>query len=125
MFLVMQMSSLPLPYVAYKNGGSCHTWHIASTSWVIYTPESELLCFEGVFLGSTTDNIAEYMSIISILTEASSQDISNLVLRLDSQPVIMQLTNHYHICNPILLHHYLMVRILERQYEFITYEHIP
>ena len=57
--------------------------------------------------------------------EESSRDISNLVVRLDSQLVVMQLTNRCHICNPTLLHHYLRVRLLERQFEIITYEHVP
>lgn len=65
------------------------------------------------------------MFIISLLTEASSRGISNLVVRLDFQLVVMQLKNHYHIRNPTLLHHYLRVRLLERQFEIITYEHIP
>ena len=121
----MQMPSLPLAYIGYMDGASRHTWHIASAAWVIYTHESELFCSEGVFLGTTTNNIAEYMSVISLLNEASSWDISNLVVRLYSQLVIMQLKNHYHIRNPIFLCHYLRVRLLERQFEFIKYEHIP
>ena len=80
----MQMPSLPLAYVGYVDGASRHTWHIASAAWVIYTPESELFCSRGVFLGTTTNNITEYMSIISLLTEASSRVISNLVVSLDS-----------------------------------------
>ena len=37
----------------------------------------------------------------------------------------MKLTNRYHFHNPTLLCHYLRVRLLERQFEIITYEHIP
>jgi len=105
----MQMPSLPLTYVGYADGATHHTRHIASTTWVIYTPESELFYSREVFLGTTTNNIAEYMSIISLLTEASSRDISNLVVRLDSQLIVMKLTNRYHIRNPTLLRHYLRV----------------
>lgn len=47
------------------------------------------------------------------------------MVRLDSHLVVMQLTNHYQIHNPILLHPYLRERLLKRQFEFITYEHIP
>lgn len=48
-----------------------------------------------------------------------------MVVRLDSQLVVMQLKNRYHICNPTLLRHYLRVRLLECQFELITYERIP
>lgn len=120
-----QMPSLPLAYVGYMNGVSRHTRHIASAAYVIYTPELALFSSEGAFLGTTTNNIAEYMSVIPLLTKASLRDISNMVVRLDSQPFVMQLTIHYHVRNPILLHHYLRVWLLERQFEFITYKHIP
>ena len=112
-FIIVQMSSLPLAYVGYTDGSSRHAWHIASVAWVNYTPDLELFCSEGVFLGTATNNIVEYMSIISLLTEASSRDISNLVVRLDPQLVVMQLTNRYHIRNSTLLRHYLRVRLLE------------
>ena len=56
--------------------------------------------------------------------EASLRGISNLVVRLDSQLIVIKLTNHYHVRNPTLLHNYLRVRLLERQFEIITYEHI-
>ena len=116
------MPSLPLAYIGYVDGVSHHTWHIASTTWVIYTPELELFCSGGVFLGTATNNITEYMFVISLLTEASSRDISNLVVRLDSQLVVMQLTNHYQIHNPILLRYLLRVQLLEHQFKFIIYE---
>ena len=112
--LTMQMSSLPLTYVGYADGASCQTQHITSATWVIYTPKAELFCSRGVFLGTATNNIAEYVSIISLLTKASSRDISNPMVRLDSYLVVMQLTNRYHIRNPTLLLHYLRVRLLER-----------
>ena len=90
-FSFTQMSSPSLSYIGYTDGASHHTRHIASAAWVLYTPESELLDSGGIFLGSTTNNIAEYMSVIQILTEAASCDISNLVVRLDSQLVVMQI----------------------------------
>ena len=103
------MSSSSLSYVGYADGASCHTRHIASTAWVLYTPESELLGSGGIFLGNATNNVVEYMSVIQLLIEAASRDISNLVVRLDSQLVIMQLNNHYHVLHPVLLRYFLRV----------------
>lgn len=85
----MHMSSLPLAYVGYVDGASRHTRHIALASWVIYTPKLELFFSGGVFLGTATNNIAKYMLAISLLVEAPSRDISNLVARLDPQLVVM------------------------------------
>ena len=74
------MSSSPLPYARYADGASHQTWHIASDAWVLYTPESELLGYGGIFLSNATNNIAEYMSVFQLLIEVASRDISNLVV---------------------------------------------
>ena len=65
------------------------------------------------------------MSVIQLLTKAASRDISNLVVRLDSQLIIMQLNNHYRVLHPVLLRYFLRVRILECHFQTITFEHIP
>ena len=101
------MSSSSLSYVGYADGASHHTRHIASAAWVLYTPKSELLGSGGIFLGSATNNISKYMSVIQLLTELE-------VVRLDSQLIIMQLNNHYHVFHPVLLRYFLRVRLLER-----------
>ena len=119
------MSSHSLSYVGYADGASRHTRHIASAAWVLYTPESNLLGSGGIFLGNATNNVAEYMSVIQLLTEAASRDIFDLVVRLDSQLIIMQLNNHYRVRHPVLLRYFLRVRLLERQFQIITFEHVP
>ena len=97
------MPSSSLSYIRYAEGASCYTRHIALAAWVLYTPESELLGSGGIFLGSATNKISEYMSVIQLLMEVASRDISNLVVRLDSQLIIMQLNNHYLVCHPVFL----------------------
>ena len=119
------MSSPSLSYVGYANGAIRHTRHIASVAWVLYTPELDLLGSGGIFLGSTTNNVAKYMSVIELLMEGASRDISNLVVRLESQLIIMQLNNHYRVRHPVLLRYFLRVRLLERQFQTITFEHVP
>ena len=103
------MSSHSLSYIGYADGASRHTRRIALDAWVLYTPESNLLGSGGIFLGNATNNVAEYMSFIQLLTEAASRNISNLVVRLDSQLIIMQLNNHYGVLHPVLLRYFLIV----------------
>jgi len=52
-------------------------------------------------------------------------NIRHLIVRLDSQLVVRQLDNHYAIRNPILLGLYIRVCLLERQFDYIEYQHIP
>ena len=51
--------------------------------------------------------------------------IRELVVKLDSQLVVLQLNGKYSDRNPQFLRMYLRVHILERNFDYITYQHIP
>jgi ribonuclease HI len=57
--------------------------------------------------------MAEYHTVIGLLTQASSLGISRIIIYLDSQLVVFQLNCIYAIRNPILLCLHLQVRHLE------------
>jgi len=46
-------------------------------------------------------------------------------VRLDSELVVLQLNRVYAIRNPVLLRLFLRVRLLEREFDYIEYQHIP
>jgi ribonuclease HI len=100
-----------------------HTQIIASATWVFYHSD-ELVSSRGIFLGSTTNNMAECHVVIVLLTEASSLGISRMIVNLESQLVVCQINRIYTIHNPILLHLHLRVHRLERMFDFIEYRHI-
>jgi ribonuclease HI len=79
----------------------------------------------GVCLGPSTNNVAEYSVIIELLHDAISHGIRSLEVRLHSQLVVCELNDHYHVRDPTLLCRFLWVHLLERQFVFITYFHIP
>jgi ribonuclease HI len=116
-------SSFPI-FIGFADGASRHTQNIASTAWVIYH-SNELVSSGGIFLGSSTNNMAEYHVVVKILTEASSLGISCKIVKLDSQLVVCQLNQIYAIHSTILLRLHLRVHCLERMFDFIEYRHIP
>jgi ribonuclease HI len=79
----------------------------------------------GVCLGPSMNNVAEYSTVTEILRDAISHGILSLEVRLDSQLVVCHLNNSYHVHDPTLLQIFLRVCLLEQQYDFITYHHIP
>jgi hypothetical protein len=95
--LGFQMSASSLPYIGFVDGASRSTQNLASAAWEIYTPTNELISLQGVFLGRATNNIAEYSAIIELLTDVISLGIRQLVVQLDSQLVVLQLSNIYTI----------------------------
>jgi hypothetical protein len=59
------------------------------------------------------------------LTDAVSLGIHHIIVRLDLQLVVLQLSNVYSIQSPTLLRVYLRIRLLERHFDYIKYQHIP
>jgi ribonuclease HI len=119
------MSEFSLPYIGFTDGASRSTRNLASTAWAIYAPTNELVSLRGVCLGRVTNNIAEYSIVLELLVNAISLGIRHLVVRLDSQLVVLHLSNIYSIRNPTLLWVYLRIHLLECYFYHIEYQHIP
>ena len=96
------MSSESEVFIGYVDGASRHTQRLASAAWVIFTPQGQLLSSGGICLGDTTNNVAEYSTVIELLRDALSLGISHLQVYLDSQLVVSQLNGVYHIYDPSL-----------------------
>jgi ribonuclease HI len=79
----------------------------------------------GICIGPSTNNVVEYSIVIELLRDVISHGIRSLEVCMDSQLVICQLNGRYRVCDPTLLRRFLQVRLLERQFDFITYLHIP
>ena len=107
------------------DGASHHTQHLASATWVIYTPMGQVLSSGGVCLWPSSNNVAEYSVIIELLQDAILHGLLSLEVRLDSELVVSQLNGLYHVRDLTLLRRFLRVRLLERQFDNITYIHIP
>ena len=63
--------------------------------------------------------------MIGLLTEALANDLRDIRVYLDSELVVQQLNQVYTVRNPLLIHTFQRVRLLERSFEQITYQHIP
>ena len=116
---------MQMAFYGFTDGAYRHTLNLASDSWVLYSIAEYLVSSGVVCLGPATNNIAEYEAVIGLLTEASSQYVHDLVVLMDSQLVVFHLNHVYTIRNPVLLHLFRRVRLLERSFETITYRHIP
>ena len=90
-------------FIGFANGAHRYTLNLASVAWVLYSPTSELVSSGGILLGSSTNNLAEYQSMIRLLTEALANDVREIRVYLDSELVVQQLNRVYTIRNPMLL----------------------
>ena len=63
--------------------------------------------------------------MLGLLTKALTNGVSYIRAYLDLELVLHQLIQVYTICNPLFLHMFQRVHLLERSFEFISYHHIP
>jgi ribonuclease HI len=119
------MSSESKVFIGYADGAIRHTRRLASTAWVIFTPQGQLLSSRGICLGDTTNNVAEYSAVIELLRDTLSLGISHLRVYLDAQLVVSQLNRIYRVHDPTLHRLFLRVHLLEHNFDYITYFHVP
>ena len=79
----------------------------------------------GILLGPSTNNLTEYQDVVGLLTKSLANDVREIRVYLDSELVFQQLNRVYTIRNPLLLRTFKRVRLLERSFEQVTYQHIP
>jgi ribonuclease HI len=99
--------------IGYEDSASQHTRRLASTTWVIFTPQGHLLSSGGICLGDTTNNVSEYSAVIEFLRDTFSLGISHFWFYLDAQLVVFQLNRVYRVHGPTLHQQFLRVHLLE------------
>ena len=76
------------------------------------------------FLGSCTNNVAEYSGLLAALHWAADHGISELRVRSDSELLVKQMRGEYRVKNPGLLPLYDDARGLMRKIGRVTFEHV-
>jgi len=76
-------------------------------------------------IGSATNNQAEYDVVIGFLVDALAHCFLHIHVLLDSLLLVMQLNGVYHVHNQVLFRKYLRVTLLVREFENITFSHVP
>lgn len=77
------------------------------------------------FIGNATNNIAEYRALIKALELASDFSVTQVECFSDSELMIRQLNGVYRVKNEKLGELFLLVKEKERQFERVTYSHVP
>lgn len=123
--LDLQILTFHQTYIGFFDGASRSSQNLSSTTWVIYSPSDELVSIHGICLGQTTNNILEYSIVIELLFDAMIFGIQCLIVRLDTQLIVLHLKHIYTVRSPTMLRMFLWVRLLERKFDYIEYQHIP
>jgi len=76
------------------------------------------------FLGTCTNNVAEYSGLLAALRWAAEHGVSQLRIRSDSELLIKQMRGEYRVKNPGLQPLYEEARALARTIGRVTFEHV-
>ena len=75
-------------FIGFVDGANRYTLNLALIAWVLYSPTCNLVSSRGVFLGPSTNNLAEYHAVIGLLTESLANNVREIRVNLDSELVV-------------------------------------
>jgi ribonuclease HI len=111
--------------IIFTDGGSRGNPGRSALGFVIKNVKNETIDEFGKYIGETTNNVAEYMAVISALQRALSIGVKNAVIKTDSQLVARQINGEYKVKEKQIALFHGIVRDLVGYFEKIDIVEIP
>ncbi len=108
----------------FTDGGSRGNPGNAASAFAIYK-DGNLIDLGGEFLGTQTNNVAEYSALILALTHTLKLGVTQVECYLDSELVVKQLTGVYKVKESKVLELYNKVKSLINKFSNISFTHVP
>jgi len=110
-------------YLIHTDGGSRGNPGPAGYAYTIERPGQPAIEDKG-YLGSTTNNIAEYAGLIKAMEHAKKLGARRLLIHSDSELIINQMNGVYKVKHPGLLPLYEEADELRRSFDNVTLRHV-
>ncbi len=111
--------------ISYSDGGARGNPGPAAIGVLICDDKGAALFEQGEVIGDTTNNVAEYEAVIKALNTAQELGAREILHHMDSELVCKQLRGEYRLKAEHLRPLFLKVKALEKNFEKITYHHVP
>jgi ribonuclease HI len=108
----------------YTDGGARGNPGPAAIALVIFDKKGRLLKTHSEYIGTATNNVAEYRAVLKALTMAKAYKTGSVLCTLDSKLVANQLSGNYKIKKPHLRELFDMVKEAEKKYDSVKYEYV-
>lgn len=108
----------------YTDGGSRGNPGPAAFALLVYDSRGKLLESHSEFIGTATNNVAEYRAILKALKMAKKHGNGEILCTMDSELAVMQLSGKYRIKKSHLKELYMMVKEEEKNFKKVTYAHV-
>jgi ribonuclease HI len=113
-------------HVLYCDGAARGNPGPAAMGAVLFAPgKVEPVAAVSERIGEATNNVAEYRALIAGLEQALEAGVSRLVVRLDSELLVRQVTGTYRVKAEGLKPLHRQVAALIGRFALVTFEHVP
>ena len=109
----------------FADGGSRGNPGPAASGAVIFDESGEVLREVGTYLGTATNNVAEWTGLVTGLEAAIELGIDDLAVRLDSELVVRQIDGQYRVKNAALIPLHARAKVLLRKFARVDVQHVP
>lgn len=96
----------------------------AGAGFVLYNHAGEVIFADGKYLGENTNNVAEYTALILGLEKALEMNAQEIVIKMDSELIVKQMSGEYKIKQPHLQELAAEVRDLLKQFDSFEFKHV-
>jgi ribonuclease HI len=110
--------------IAYIDGGARGNPGPAGYGVRVENEQGDLIEEFCGFLGSATNNIAEYNGLLAALRYANAHGHRTVRIKSDSELLVKQMIGQYRVKNPGLQTLYQQAQSLARTLERVAYEHV-
>lgn len=120
---VFQLNDKLPKYILRFDGASKGNPGKCGAGAVIYLNNNEIWS-DSVYLGTQTNNYAEYYGMVIGLKEAIKRNIKDIYVEGDSMLVIKQMLGHYSVKSDNLKALFKEAKTLQLQFNYINFKHI-
>ena len=111
--------------IIYTDGASRGNPGPGAIGVVLANPQGQAITQFGRVVGQTTNNRAEYLALLAGLQEALEQGAKRVLICLDSELVVRQLTGRYRVRHQALQPLFRQVTSLLSRFEAWEIRHVP
>lgn len=108
----------------FTDGGSRNNPGPAGIGFLIYDEAGEIIMEDGRYIGTATNNEAEYSALVEALKEAKSLSGQELEVFMDSELIIRQLNGIYKVKDEKMKRLFDEVQVLKMGFVSVKFEHI-
>ncbi len=112
-------------YTLFTDGGSRGNPGKAAIGSFIFDEKGKIINFSGAFIGTASNNVAEYKALILGLELAKKEKIRCIDCFLDSELIVKQLMGEYKVKSDDMKSLYSDVLILKSQFDNISFQDVP